>query len=239
MVPGNLLLPVTLEWREVHRSWSATETEASMGAPRRNPVIKSRKRVVDEGEEEDGSPAPLIEEDSLSEGSIISEADDDADGESSDDSGTEPPTGEDTLSNGHRRKTTTVTEQTPKSTVPILSNTPEDTDVMMNGLKISAEAEPEELHFDEIGSQGVAPPAVEGSGVQSQGNMVERRRKEHEEYKKRRDADPAFVPNRGGFFMHDHRSAAPGQNGFRPFGRGGTRGRGGSRNGGGPFLASR
>ena len=48
----------------------------------------------------------------------------------------------------------------------------------------------------------------------------ERRRREHEEYKKKRDADPAFVPNRGAFFMHDHRHAGPAANGFRPFGRG-------------------
>ncbi|KAI5811614.1 CASC3/Barentsz eIF4AIII binding-domain-containing protein [Peziza echinospora] len=45
----------------------------------------------------------------------------------------------------------------------------------------------------------------------------ERRRREHEEYKKKRDADPAFVPNRGAFFMHDSRHQG---NGFRPFGRG-------------------
>ncbi|KAK6530135.1 hypothetical protein TWF694_003504 [Orbilia ellipsospora] len=54
---------------------------------------------------------------------------------------------------------------------------------------------------------------------------LERKRREAEEYRKKRDADPAFVPNRGAFFMHDHRSEAAGANGFRPFGRG--RGRNG------------
>jgi hypothetical protein len=48
----------------------------------------------------------------------------------------------------------------------------------------------------------------------------EKRRREHEDYKKRRDADPAFVPNRGAFYLHDHRHA----DGFRPFMRGGGRG---------------
>ncbi|KAJ6782969.1 hypothetical protein PWT90_10611 [Aphanocladium album] len=53
-----------------------------------------------------------------------------------------------------------------------------------------------------------------------------RRRNDHDDYKHRRDQDPAFVPNRGAFFMHDSRQAAgpPGST-FRPFGRG--RGRGG------------
>ncbi|KAF3932226.1 hypothetical protein ABW20_dc0110360 [Dactylellina cionopaga] len=54
---------------------------------------------------------------------------------------------------------------------------------------------------------------------------LERKRREAEEYRKKRDADPAFVPNRGAFFMHDHRSDSSGANGFRPFGRG--RGRNG------------
>ena len=156
-----------------------------MGAPRRNPVIKSRKRVVDEGEE-DGPPATVLDEDSLSEGSIISEADDDADGESSDDSGTEPPTGEDTLPNGDQGKNKKLTEPPTSAPVPLLSSVAEDTEAMMNGLKISAETEPEEVHFDDIGSQAEAPKAVEGLGVQPQGNMVDRKRKEHEEYRKKR-----------------------------------------------------
>ncbi|KAI5784520.1 CASC3/Barentsz eIF4AIII binding-domain-containing protein [Pyronema domesticum] len=53
----------------------------------------------------------------------------------------------------------------------------------------------------------------------------DKKRREHEEYRKRRQEDPSFVPNRGRFFMHDHRDGT-GSNGFRPFGPGG-RGRGG------------
>ncbi|KAJ3473862.1 hypothetical protein NLG97_g10097 [Lecanicillium saksenae] len=53
-----------------------------------------------------------------------------------------------------------------------------------------------------------------------------RRRNDNDDYKRRREQDPAFVPNRGAFFMHDSRQAAgPPGNTFRPFGRG--RGRGG------------
>ncbi|KAK6332909.1 hypothetical protein TWF696_002928 [Orbilia brochopaga] len=56
----------------------------------------------------------------------------------------------------------------------------------------------------------------------------ERKRREAEEYRKKRESDPSFVPNRGTFFMHDHRSDSGGGNGFRPFGRG--RGRNGFNN---------
>ena len=63
----------------------------------------------------------------------------------------------------------------------------------------------------------------------------EHSRREHEEYRRRRDADPAFVPNRGAFFMHDYRTAAPSGNGFRPFGRG-RGGRGGRGGVGGPHA---
>lgn len=51
-------------------------------------------------------------------------------------------------------------------------------------------------------------------------SIHERRRREHEEYKQKRAADPSFVPNRGAFFMHDHRHSGAGANGFRPLGRG-------------------
>ena len=67
-------------------------------------------------------------------------------------------------------------------------------------------------------------PAGAHGGLRRQENFADRRRREHEEYKKKRDADPAFIPTRGSFFMHDQRSAS-GQNGFRQYGpRGGARG---------------
>ena len=208
-----------------------------MGTPRRKQLIKSRKRVEDEGEEEEGSVAPALEEDSLSEASIVSDADDDADGEGSDDSETEPPIPEENLTNGHDGKKVSPTEQQ-SSNVPesSLSAAAGDTEAMMNGLNISNDVGMEEVNFDDMVAQNEVNTPAGVTSNQSQGNIVDKRRTEHEEYKRRRDADPAFVPNRGGFFMHDHRSAAPGQNGFRPFGRGGAKARGGVR---GPFLASK
>ncbi|CUS08236.1 unnamed protein product [Tuber aestivum] len=123
-----------------------------------------------------------------------------------------------------------------------------DTDVMMNGVR-GKDDDAEEVDFSEMGEDDGAERALAGN---SQGEAAEedlsheeteqeepqsqeaeekphetaeeKRRREHEEYKKRRDADPAFVPNRGAFYLHDHRHAE----GFRPFARGGGRaGRGG------------
>ncbi|TGZ78842.1 hypothetical protein EX30DRAFT_383336 [Ascodesmis nigricans] len=74
-----------------------------------------------------------------------------------------------------------------------------------------------------VGDKGAVEAAKEDWKPQQE-TPFERRRREHEEYKKRRAEDPAFVPNRGRFFMHDHREGS-GSNGFRPFGPGG-RGRG-------------
>ncbi|MCJ1282697.1 hypothetical protein MMC26_002022 [Xylographa opegraphella] len=208
-----------------------------MGAPRRKNLIASRRRVEDD-EEEEGSVTAGVEEDSLSEGSAISDADDDADAEGSDTS----DIGASKRSPAKRRNAIEkqVDEANAKadeaaSTTKHQSLTPAvaDTEAMMNGMKISDDANAvEEINFDDLGIQGEALQSQVPAGVDrvlsdKTETLIERRRREHEEYKQKRDADPAFVPNRGGFFMHDHRSAAPGQNGFRPSGRGRGRGRGG------------
>ncbi len=216
-----------------------------MGAPRQKNFIKSRRRVEDDGEEEEGSVAAGVEEDSLSEGSAISDADDDADAEGSDGSDTSPPridSKADAVPNGHRERLSNIVSQSRSApSEPPLAATLNDTEAMMNGLKVSGETGDEGTNFEDLGKQ---PEGEPHQGVVHEGpvepptsdSVGERRRREHEEYKKKRDADPAFVPNRGVFFMHDHRSAAPGQNGFRPFGRGRGRGRGPM---GGPYPSFR
>lgn len=206
-----------------------------MVAPRRKNLITSRRGVDDEGEEEDGSMVAGVEDDSLSEGSIISDADDDADAEGSDASDRESierrSVKAKTLANGHAAGTRT-SPQKPIATSQkaSFSATMDDTAAMMNGLKFSGDVdEGEEMDFNDMGKQAPESPAVALEQVRvesvSLDTLGEKRRREHEEYRKKRDADPAFVPNRGGFFMHDHRSSAPGQNGFRPFGRGRGRGK--------------
>ena len=208
-----------------------------MGAPRRKNLIPSRRRLEDDEEEEE-SIAAGVEEDSLSEGSAISDADDDADAEGSDTSDLG------TSKRSPTKRRNVVEKQLdeadgkfdePASTAKNqpLTAAMADTEAMMNGMKISADVDAVEgIHFDDLGIEGEAQRHQTSTGLGQTSSeraktLIERRRREHEEYKQKRDADPAFVPNRGGFFMHDHRSAAPGQNGFRPSGRGRGRGRGG------------
>ncbi|THZ00102.1 hypothetical protein D6C95_04395 [Aureobasidium pullulans] len=71
-----------------------------------------------------------------------------------------------------------------------------------------------------------APIVSSDGGPARRGESVaDRRRREHDDYKKKRDTDPTFIPNRGNFFMHDART--PDQRGFSSYGRGrGGRGRG-------------
>ena len=198
-------------------------------------MIKSRRRIEENEEGEEGSVVAGVEEDSLSEGSAISDADDDADAEGSDGSDTSPSRAEvkaDAVANGHQERHSNVAPQ-PRSALskPSLAATTNDTEAMLNGLNVPTEVEDEGTNFEDLANQpggesqeGIT--SLEPAEITMSDSVSERRRREHEEYKKKRDTDPAFVPNRGVFFMHDHRSAAPGQNGFRPFGRGRGRGRG-------------
>lgn len=99
---------------------------------------------------------------------------------------------------------------------------------MLNGLTIKDKSAEDDVVDFETGTAADAPaPAV--AALDRSETFAERKRREHEEYKKKRDSDPAFIPNRGAFFMHDQRSA-PAQHGPRPFG-----GRGGRGGIGGPF----
>ena len=215
-----------------------------MGAPRRKNNIPSRRKAGEEGDEE-SSVASGIDDDSLSEGSAISnDADDDADAEGSEASEVEKVKRISTKTNSPSvRRPQAVNGKRDDSTADAKSSVPavRDTQVMMNGLRISGDLdETEGIEFETMGEQPEQRTSASVSVEKPSSNapvesIAERRRREHEEYKQKRDADPAFVPNRGGFFMHDHRSAAPGQNGFRPFGRGRGRGRGGV---GGTFPAS-
>ena len=227
-----------------------------MAIRRRRDLVKSRRKVEDEGEEEAGSDTAPIEDDSLSEATALSDLDDeDADADGSDISEQQElspakvePVKEPAVSHDHAA---TLNESTPNESTPlpptgaapdrtkvtaILGRTARtDTDLMMNGLHLSTEpGDPEEIHFDEMKGDATAGddipsvrPAVERPSLPPRSEPThDRRRRTQEEYRHERDADPTFVPNRGGFFMHDHRHPGPGANGFRPFGRGRGRGRG-------------
>ena len=210
-------------------------------APRlRKDLAVTRRRVEDEGEEEVVDPGDL-EDDSLSEGSILS---DDGDGPEGDEavilSASTADAPDIPLVNGSIAKNGVTKSKITSEQKKPLANGTSDMDIMLDGLSLEDQNKnvPEVQYGDIAADVDVAEPspAVVKSTAhmdQPQEAPYERRRREHEEYKKRRDEDPAFVPNRGAFFMHDHRHAGPAANGFRPFGRGRGRGRLGM---GGPFA---
>ncbi|KAJ3577399.1 hypothetical protein NPX13_g3169 [Xylaria arbuscula] len=221
---------------------------------RRRKLIGHRRRVEDEGEDEGGLDQLDMDDDSLSDGSLASDdvdaADDSDTSNVEDTSPTRPPVkkkvaGRTATTNGAKKAHSkpTPTSAIQKNAKPSNDAAVSDTDFMLNGLSLSDKTAPiEEVEFEEalksppkapapivVSSNSVLAPVRDGS----QGPPGDQRRIEHEEYRRKRDEDPSFVPNRGAFFMHDHRHAGPSANGFRPFGRA-SRGRG--RGIGGPFA---
>ncbi|RDA89965.1 hypothetical protein CP533_6673 [Ophiocordyceps camponoti-saundersi (nom. inval.)] len=207
---------------------------AAAAAPRRRRIGR-RRRVEDEGDD-DGRAEPLdLDEESLTDGSLLTD-DDDA-GEDSDTSNIDEAS---PTSPAVRKSANGAPKLAPASGPQPLASA-SDTDMMLHGLSIADRPGPtQNMHFDDAvvsPSRSPSPPVVVSSSSAVRQppstSQSDRRRQEHEDYKRRRDVDPAFVPNRGSFFMHDHRHAGPAANGFRPFGRG--RARGGRGGIGGPF----
>jgi hypothetical protein len=215
----------------------------------RKDLAAIRRRVEDEGDEEGGLDAGDLDDDSLSEGSITTydgeahEGDEASRAEAASAISPELPklngNAQRPLENGQTKLANGNTEASKKP----LTNGTSDMDMMLNGLKISDQnGSAEEVQYDDLREdpdiQEPSPAVVKSTAQMDQPQELphERRRREHEEYRKKRDADPAFVPNRGAFFMHDHRHSGPAANGFRPFGRGRGRGRPGM---GGPFAPAK
>ncbi|KAK8014199.1 hypothetical protein PG990_007495 [Apiospora arundinis] len=221
-----------------------------MAGPRRRKMIGHRRRVEDEGEDELD-----LDDDSLTDGSLASDDDDhanDSDTSNVDEaSPTSPATkksaGEANGQSSVQGNGTAKVGVAPSAPVPGpgTDKSPKSTSLAngMSGLSISDQPVVQESGQGDDTNNSASPsksgaPIVVSSAIMDQpqdGQPTERRRREHDEYRRRRDEDPSFVPNRGAFFMHDHRHAGPSANGFRPFGRGGRgRGRGGGI--GGPFA---
>ncbi|KFY91709.1 hypothetical protein V500_04503 [Pseudogymnoascus sp. VKM F-4518 (FW-2643)] len=208
------------------------------GLRRKKPLI-GRRRV----EDEEGDEAGHDLEDSQSDGSI---SDDEDAGNASDGSNAASPVAPKATANGRSKDRTPAapkSKSTETSKSPPKINGSTDTEMMLNGLERSKDFDNiESTSYDDLSNAQKPhlsqPVIVKSTAIMDQPveTPVERRRREHEDYKKKRDEDPAFVPNRGAFFMHDHRHSGPAANGFRPFGRG-RGGRGGGRGGfGGPFA---
>ncbi|KAI0390537.1 hypothetical protein F5Y17DRAFT_53394 [Xylariaceae sp. FL0594] len=218
---------------------------------RRRKLVGHRRRVEDEGEDEGGPEQLDVDDDSISDGSLASDdldaADDSDTSNVEDTSPTAPPLKKvpgRTASAGSGRKalpkpSTGSAPKHSKSSNNLLA----DTEFMLSGMSVVDKEVPlPTIQFGD-GDKGpahVSPPIVVSSDAVSLSGqdgspapVADKRRNEHDEYRRKRDEDPSFVPNRGAFFMHDHRHAGPSTNGFRPFGRS-TRGRG--RGIGGPFA---
>jgi len=211
----------------------------------RKDLAALRRRVEDEGDEEGGPDAADLDDDSLTEGSELSD-EDEADEVSTTDAALPVCEGlPKTNGNGQKQEKDERVEAGNDVTVnpKKMANGTRDMDLMLNGLGLSDQnGTLDVIHYDDLREdselQQPSPVVVESTAQMDQPQELphERRRREHEEYKKRRDADPAFVPNRGAFFMHDHRHSGPAANGFRPFNRGRGRGRPGI---GGPYAPAK
>lgn len=214
-----------------------------MAAVRKRTTNIARRRRLDD-EDENMSVATELADDSQSDVSVPSDIDENGDADNSDLSEVDSAP---SLTDGKvKRKANGVRPVKPQADVPSRREPSppiarsdatfpalKDTEMMLNGLQIAhGSNEADVLDFET--AQPAASPAPAVGAPRQPETLGERRRREHDEYKKKRDADPAFIPNRGAFFMHDQRSA-PVQNGFRPAG-GRGRGRGGI---GGPFSPAK
>jgi hypothetical protein len=195
----------------------------------------SRRRLAPRRRRDDEDESSLVgdvEDDSLSDGSALSLGDEDV--EHSDAS--EEPDGP---ADGSRKPPASKQAATEKR-----SRTPPETSTSVepngsaaaitsaaNGLKTKDAAENEsEVQFDEttpednVDSLHTTKAPDEAPKAPRRETLAQRARREHQEYLKQRDSDPAFVPNRGGFFLHDDRSPNVQNFSQKPFARG--RGRG-------------
>ncbi|KAH0835223.1 hypothetical protein AYO21_09442 [Fonsecaea monophora] len=207
-----------------------------MPAPRRKNLLASRRRRQDEGEEE-GSVLGDFEDDSLSEGSAVTNAEEEGEFEGSESSGDEREPAQ--------QATTGATTQDQEDRAAMVSHEDSskpkatfghsaDTEAMLHGLSEAQQSQQtEQLHFDSLpvstnagGAEAVAataaaaPAPPSGSRDFRQETPAQRARREHQEYIRQRDANPAFVPTRGGFFLHDDRNSSSIGPNTRPLGRG-------------------
>lgn len=189
-------------------------------APHRRQIGASRRRRQDEGEDE-GSTDGLVEDDSMSETSIVSnQDDDDADGEGSDVSDDETPgspQANPNKRNGRASETKDVQleEKSGSSGKPQAASTLSDTEAMLNGMKISHVAsKATEKQLDDAKERDTqvsrtpsAPPTEPRSG-----SFGERRRRDQDQNKDRGDSRATST---SGGFSHGKRSTESSTNGYR------------------------
>ncbi|KAJ5219826.1 hypothetical protein N7468_009030 [Penicillium chermesinum] len=196
-------------------------------APRRRHIGASRRQRRDEEGEDEGPPAAEVEDDSLSEGSAESHQDDeDADVEASE-TEDEVTAGPDKL-NGKKLNGREQRYISPSPDKPGLKATASDTEAMLNGLTISNDTEEDSL--GQINDNQEPPTSRTPSAPPTESKrepLATKKKRENDKYVKEREQNPAFVPTKGSFFLHDNRAAETGSNGrssnsnkskSRPFG---------------------
>lgn len=214
-----------------------------MAVSRRRNVIASRRKRDDDGEEEGSLAGGDIEDDSLSEGFVSSIGEEDADIEGSEISAddetnalSEATTRKDLHANGHARGNIQVKNESKAPAGHFVTS--KDTEAMMNGLQISdTPVNNKEINFEDTATvtptasqnhitQNKAPAPIEKEAIKNQDKVIpiQSSATEHNDnkqaYLKEMAENPTFVPNRGGFFLHDNRISSSGVNGFRGYPRG-------------------
>jgi CASC3/Barentsz eIF4AIII binding len=206
-----------------------------MATQRRQTLLKQRRRAKDEAEDD----ASVVESNgSLSEPSLPSDVDEDADADYSDLSEADGPrVGKREARRGKPRPLRRAGSEEPirrsaTSGSDALFQSTKETEMMMNGLQIADDsAKPETVDFDAIHRDDGTVSNPEDKTSHKKETFAEKKKRDHEEYRKKMETDPAFIPTRGAFFMHDQRTSSP--RNHRGFGRGGRGGRGGPT---GPFA---
>ncbi|KAI2786705.1 hypothetical protein POX_g09093 [Penicillium oxalicum] len=198
-------------------------------APSRRHIGASRRQRRDDEGEDESSHIGEVEDDSLSEASVDShQEDDDADGDVSEtDDEPQATVVADDLKNGKAnggepnqgRKQASVPMRKPG-----LKTTVSDTEAMLNDMKVSDDSDA--VHFDQMAEQrdlqtGRTPSAPPSEPKRE--TLAAKKRREHEKYAKEREQNPAFVPTRGSFFLHDKRTSEAGSNNHRPSTKGKSR----------------
>lgn len=218
-----------------------------MAAARRRNLLRGRRRLEDEGEEDDLD----VGNESGSEASALTDADIQSDVDESDLSDTDDRKSLQPENNQVRGENhTEVNKNSPvkdakkvdvalpppaieTTTAPAFHATA-DTLVMLNGFTPDEKGDSQEIvEFEEAPppapdpQQHVQPEhSAKGAGEMNHETIYQRRAREREEYKAKKEMDPAFVPSRGGFFMHDQRDNNYDQSRIASLARG--RGRGGN-----------
>jgi hypothetical protein len=200
-----------------------------MAAGRSLKALVGRRRHLDEeGEDDEG---PVMVDDSQSEGSVLTEMDE---GDDEDEAGSvgdgqavsgangsgsvADGASEGTAANGRSagkksRKTRNKAgkkEGEQADHQADLFRATADTEAMMKGVRL-ADAGEGAIQFGEMDEPVHIPSAGRAQGgalANGRGERpVDRQKREQLDNRPKRTADPAFIPNRGNFFMHDTRGA--------------------------------